>query len=70
MANEDCPCNGCVPPKRHSGCHPVCPDYLKWEAKHKAKLAKLREAQHHEYATSPRKVWKSDERRRKKNGNN
>jgi hypothetical protein len=22
-----CPCDGCVPPKRHLHCHSTCPDY-------------------------------------------
>ena len=27
----DC-CNGCVPPKRHPGCHSDCPDYREKKA--------------------------------------
>ena len=29
-------CNGCVAPKRHSGCHGSCPEYLKEKAEHDA----------------------------------
>lgn len=25
-------CRVCVPPKRHSGCHDTCPDYIKRKA--------------------------------------
>lgn len=21
-------CNGCIPPKKHGGCHATCPDYF------------------------------------------
>lgn len=26
-----CPCKGCIPPKRHSGCHGKCKDYKDWK---------------------------------------
>lgn len=29
-------CAGCVPPKRHSGCHSTCPDYKKDKAQYEA----------------------------------
>lgn len=29
----DC-CKGCVPPKRHTGCHSDCPEYLKQKAEY------------------------------------
>lgn len=25
-----CPCNGCVPPRRHEACHDHCPEYAEW----------------------------------------
>lgn len=30
MRVQDNPCNGCVPPKRHLGCHDRCPDRAEW----------------------------------------
>lgn len=27
-------CKGCVPPKRHTGCHGDCPEYLAQKAEH------------------------------------
>lgn len=33
-------CNGCVPPKRHVGCHGTCPDYIREKAEHDALMAK------------------------------
>lgn len=30
-------CRGCVPPKRHPGCHDHCPDYLNEKAEYDAK---------------------------------
>jgi hypothetical protein len=27
MAKIDCPCKGCVPPKRHEACHDTCQEY-------------------------------------------
>lgn len=35
-------CRGCVAPKRHPGCHAVCPEYLEqkaWYDKRKAELS-------------------------------
>lgn len=28
---SDCPCNGCVPPKRHEACHDSCKEYIVWK---------------------------------------
>lgn len=28
---RDCPCNGCVPPKRHEACHDHCIEYKEWK---------------------------------------
>ena len=39
--NSDCPCNGCVPPKRNETCHPTCEEYLKWRKKQDAKNAEI-----------------------------
>ncbi len=36
---DDCPCNGCNPPKRQSGCHGVCNEYIDWDSEHRKKLA-------------------------------
>ena len=33
--NDDRPCRGCVPPKRHPGCHADCPEDLAWVKEHK-----------------------------------
>ncbi len=32
MCNEckECPCKGCMPPKRSSTCHGNCKEYLEW----------------------------------------
>ena len=43
MTNKDCPCNGCLPPKRSSDCHSVCPEYPKWSKKHVEELTAIRE---------------------------
>ena len=32
-----CPCDGCMPPKRHQYCHANCPDYPEWVAEQKRK---------------------------------
>lgn len=32
-------CNGCVPPKRSSTCHGICPDYIREKAEHDAMMA-------------------------------
>ena len=31
-------CWGCVPPKRHSGCHSTCPDHIEAKAIHDRNL--------------------------------
>ena len=31
MSIPNAPCKGCVAPKRFSGCHDVCPEYLKFK---------------------------------------
>jgi hypothetical protein len=28
---NDCPCHGCVPPKRHEACHDSCKEYIVWK---------------------------------------
>ena len=30
MPRKDCPCLGCVPPKRHEACHDSCEAYKDW----------------------------------------
>lgn len=43
MSSDNCPCKGCVPPKRKPSCHGVCPEYIKWSRKHVAdKIAAIR----------------------------
>lgn len=34
-------CNGCVPPKRHVGCHATCEDYISEKKKHEETRAKI-----------------------------
>ena len=36
-------CNGCVPPKRHPGCHGKCPEYLAEKAEYDRLMAQDRE---------------------------
>ena len=41
---EHCPCDGCIPPKRHIGCHTNCPDYIRWKKQlEEAKAIRIRE---------------------------
>lgn len=41
MANEDCPCRFCTPPKRQTGCHGFCPDWAEWKPKQMEKIHKI-----------------------------
>lgn len=34
LNTDDCPCMGCVPPKRHATCHATCEEYRTWERMH------------------------------------
>lgn len=43
MSNRDCPCRGCVPPKRTPTCHSNCPEYADWKSGLDAENAKIRE---------------------------
>ena len=36
-------CNGCVPPKRHPGCHGKCPEYLAEKAEYDRLMAQDRD---------------------------
>lgn len=38
---DDCPCNGCVPPKRNATCHGSCTEYLTWNDEHLKKLEEV-----------------------------
>ena len=38
---DGCPCEGCVPPVRHSGCHAECSKYIDWDDEHKRLLAEI-----------------------------
>ncbi len=40
-SNSDCPCNGCVPPKRNETCHATCKDYPKWREEQDIKNAEI-----------------------------
>ena len=40
-SNSDCPCNGCVPPKRKIGCHGTCREFIVWRKKEDEKNAKI-----------------------------
>lgn len=39
---EDCPCKGCIPPTRHTGCHSTCDSYIKWNIDHQHKLEQVK----------------------------
>lgn len=32
-------CKGCIPPKRHPGCHASCPEYIAEKAAHEERKA-------------------------------
>lgn len=51
--SRPCPCNGCVAPKRHRGCHATCPDYIPWNEEHQQELAIIREAKEQEHYFPP-----------------
>lgn len=36
---DNCPCRFCTTPKRHTGCHATCDEYIEWNDDHKKKLA-------------------------------
>ena len=44
------PCNGCIPPKRHLGCHGHCPDYIEWATELEKKRKYIRLAKEDEMA--------------------
>lgn len=64
--NESCPCNGCVAPKRHAGCHSTCPDYAKWNTEHQQELDKIRaiKAAENDYAGACLQIRLKKKRRR------
>ena len=39
-------CNGCVPPKKHGGCHATCPDYFIDSAFHAVEKAATDQERH------------------------
>lgn len=43
-------CEYCVPPKRYSGCHDHCPEYLKVKAEKEAQKKKRSEIDDYEWA--------------------
>lgn len=48
--SSNCPCKGCVPPKRNAECHSICPEYKEWSAAEQIKKAKIRELREEEQA--------------------
>jgi hypothetical protein len=42
---NNCPCNGCVPPKRTPTCHSTCEAYKDWKIAHELERAKIMEIQ-------------------------
>lgn len=53
--NNDCPCKDCVAPKRHSGCHSTCGEYIKWDKARKEELALMHKAHRIENDCFPNK---------------
>lgn len=45
---NNCPCDGCVPPKRHTHCHEKCPDHDKWRKKEDEKASMIRKKKQEE----------------------
>lgn len=60
-------CKGCVAPKRHSGCHSKCPEYLQekelWEEQRKA-ISQQRQAENNLYEQRSKGVYKALKRKR------
>ena len=50
MQVNECPCKGCVPPKRNAECHSICPEYKEWKAAETQKNEKIREIREAENA--------------------
>lgn len=40
---ENCPCHGCIPPKRTATCHPECKEYINWKEQLDALNEQIRE---------------------------
>jgi hypothetical protein len=50
---DDCPCKGCVAPKRHDLCHSTCEDKKAWDESRKSLFKKVRKERIKDYqATS------------------
>ena len=64
MANKECPCRYCVPPKRNAECHSTCPEYKEWNDERLSYKAKISEARHSEFVSDPTTVKKHIRRRR------
>ena len=61
-------CNGCVPPKRHPGCHGHCPEYLAEKAEYDRLKAAYDEKQKIDSAIySNRSVKVNNAMRRRRN---
>ena len=59
-------CRKCVPPKRHSGCHDKCPDYIKDKKEHDEFKKKIWEKKKIEKALSEYKKEAVNKERTKK----
>jgi hypothetical protein len=55
MGANDCPCKGCVAPKRHSGCHSVCEEYIAWHLARQDELALIHRIHQEETDCFPNK---------------
>ena len=64
-------CNGCVAPKRHTGCHGHCPEYIEEKAVHDKQMEaerKKREISNELTAQRTAGVTKALRKRRNKDG--
>jgi len=50
-----CPCKGCVPPKRHVGCHATCQLYIDWKKEYDVNAEKIRNNKNMERLGRPTK---------------
>jgi hypothetical protein len=51
-----CPCKNCVAPKRHSGCHGHCKEYIEWNEIHKQELELIQAKRHEEEDCFPNRL--------------
>lgn len=62
--SENCPCRGCVPPKRTSTCHSECPEYIKWHNTRMEEKTKIYEARRADEDYFPPRMRRGQNRRR------